>query len=119
MVMAMEWNSKAEKRLTELRLKELSGTLTSNEQTELDEMITALDLEESNTLAENTSRWLKEESLIRAKLQVLQDDNEDLARLLAQQEKLAADARHWRKEFEYRHESIQDSYRRLVGEASD
>jgi hypothetical protein len=115
----MEWNPKVEKRLTELRMKELAGTLTADEQTELNSMLMTLDLEESQMLAETTIRWQKEEALMRAKLQMLQADNEDLARLLAQQEKLAADARHWLKEFEQRHESIQNSYRRLVGEASD
>jgi hypothetical protein len=115
----MEWNSKVEKRLTELRLKELASTLTTDEQTELDGMLMALDLEESQMLAESTIRWQEEEAPIRAKLQMLQADNEELVRLLAQQEKLVTDARRWLKEFEQRHESIQNSYRRLVGEASD
>jgi hypothetical protein len=82
----MEWNAQAENRLTELRLKELYGTLTSAEQAELETTLRALDLEESQVLAESARRIEENISLLQARVQALQSKNEELARLLEQYE---------------------------------
>jgi hypothetical protein len=115
----MTWNDELERRLTDLRLRELSGALTEPEQKELDEMIQMLDLAEVQALTESIEQWQSERDQLQAQVRQVERDNDDLLRLLIQQEKLATDARRWLSEFERRHASLQDNYKRLVGETTE
>lgn len=114
----MIWNYDTERRFTDLRLRELSGTLTETEQKELEQMLDAVDLAEGESLREITERWQSERKHLQEKLRQMEKENDELLHLLVQQEKLVTDARRWLREFEQRHESIQDNYKRLVGETT-
>ena len=100
-----------------LRARELAGTLTTEEQVRLAELIEMLEAEEARYLAPAAARMRAEQAALREQLDTLQTENEAMARLLNQQEQLVADARHWLAQFEQRHSQIQQAYTRLTGEA--
>ncbi|MEW5986768.1 MAG: hypothetical protein AB1791_09055 [Chloroflexota bacterium] len=112
----MTWDDETQMRLDQLRSGELAGTLTSQEQTELSQLMAIVEADEVQRLAPAMTNVRQEQALLRERLQELQAENEDLARLVSQQEQLAADARHWLALFEQRHQSIRQSYIRLTGE---
>jgi septal ring factor EnvC (AmiA/AmiB activator) len=112
----MEWTTQQQTLFDELRSRELAGTLTVQEQTQLAGLIQILEAEEARYLAPATDQMRAEQAALRERLQALQAENEALARLLNQQEQLVADARHWLTQFEQRHQQIQQTYTRLTGE---
>lgn len=112
----MNWTDKQQTLFDELRARELTGTLTTEEQTQLAELMAMLEAEEARYLAPVAARMRAEQAALREQLETLQTDNESLARLLNQQEQLVADARHWLAQFERRHMQIQQDYTRLTGE---
>ena len=112
----MSWNAERQARLDQLRTREQAGLLAASEQTELAELMAALEADEASLIAPALTRLRAEQAMLRERLSVLQTENEELARLLGQQEQLAADARHWLSQFEQRHRSIQQTYTRLTGE---
>ena len=112
----MIWHSEKQARLDWLRKSELAGTLTAGEQTELNELVAALEADEADRLAPAVARMREEQEALRGRLRALQAENEELARLLNQLELLAADARGWLAQFEQRHTLIRETYTRLTGE---
>ena len=112
----MIWHSEKQARLDWLRKSELAGTLTAGEQTELNELVAALEVDEAARLAPVAARLREEQEALRGRLRALQAENEELARLLNQLELLAADARGWLAQFEQRHTLIRETYARLTGE---
>ena len=112
----MNWTDEQQALFDELRARELTGTLTPEDQVRLAELIQVLEAEEARYLAPVAARMRAEQSALRKQLETLQTENEALARLLNQQEQLVADARHWLAQFERRHIQIQQSYTRLTGE---
>ena len=110
----MDWNDIQQTRFDGLRKRELSGTLTAVEQTELDAMVTWLEQDEARYLAPATARFESEHNALRTQLQAVQDDNEALAMLFHQQEQLVTDARRWLVDFQQRHERIQTAYTRIT-----
>jgi len=112
----MSWNAERQARLDQLRTREQAGLLAASEQTELGELIAALEADEARLLAPALTHLRAEQAMLRERLSALQNENEELAHLLSQQEQLAADARHWLAQFEQRHRSIQQTYTRLTGE---
>lgn len=115
----MTWNDDTERRFTDLRLRELSGTLTDTEQTELEQMVAEIEEAEADALKESAERWQVERERLQEKLHQSEAENDELLQLLVQQEKLVADARRWLREFEQRHDLLQDNYNRLVGETTE
>lgn len=113
----MEWNAEAQARFDQLRLRELAGALTPQEEAELAALVAGLEADEARCLAPAAERLRAEHEALRERLRALQAENEELARLLSQQEQLAADGRRWLAEFEARHRLIHTAYARLTGEA--
>ncbi len=103
-------------RLLELRLKELEGSLTAAEAEELANLITAIEAEETATLAPAMATLEAEQEALRERLHNLQTENEELAKLLNQQEQLVNEARGWLLDFARRHKALQQKYTFLTGE---
>lgn len=112
----MNWNAEMQSRFDQLRASELAGTLTAEEEAELTKLIESLEAEEARQLAPVLTRRSAEQTALREKLLALQADNEDLAKLLHQQEQLVADTRRWLTQFEQRHLLIQQTYTRITGD---
>ena len=112
----MKWTKELEERFTELRQRELGGMLNEAEEFELIELMAMLETGEATQFVNVIAHLNAEQAMLRARLQTSQTDNENLAKVLNQQEQLVADARKWLVEFEKRHTMIQQSYTRLTGE---
>lgn len=112
----MDWNEEKQTRFDKLRQRQLTGTLTVDEQTELAEIVAMLEQEEARYLEPAIARLELEQVATRERLQKLQADNEEMAKLLHQQEQLAVEARRWLADFQQRHENIQAIYTQLTGE---
>lgn len=111
----MNWDAKIEARLGELRLRELAGELSEDEHAELATLLSVIEADEIKLLEQTIIKMSAEQEALRKKLRKLQNDNIDLATLLAQQEQLIADTRKWLAEFESRHLLIRQSYKQLTG----
>ena len=112
----MDWNDEQQKRFNDLRRRELKGKLNTAEQTELAEIIAFLEEEEARYLGPAVARMEKEQTVMMERLQKLQTDNEELAKLVHQQEQLVLEARRWLADFRQRHEQIRSTYTQLTGE---
>lgn len=87
--MVVDWNNEKQAWFDELRQRALIGTFTVDEQTELAEMVALIEQEEARYLSPAITRMTREQTALREHLQQLQADNEELAKLLHQQEQLA------------------------------
>jgi predicted nuclease with TOPRIM domain len=112
----MNWNAEMQSRLDQLRANELTGTSTAEEKVELAKLIEILEAEEARQLAPALTRLRVEQAALREKLLALQANNEDLAKLLHQQEQLVVDTRRWLTQFDQRHRLIQQTYTRITGD---
>jgi hypothetical protein len=112
----MKWDELITIRFDSLRLKEITGELTLPEQVELDQLTQTLEAEEAQNLAPFFEQKQKEHKILREKLEGAQQENQGLAKLISQQEQLAADARRWLAEFDRRNAQIRQAYNRLTGE---
>jgi hypothetical protein len=110
----MSWTNDSQARLDRLRNKELAGTLTEPEQVELATLMAQVEAEEAQVLAPAMDRLRAKVGELDQELYTLQGKNEELARLLAQQQNLAADARRFLAEFEQRRAHILDALARFV-----
>jgi NTP pyrophosphatase (non-canonical NTP hydrolase) len=111
----MSWTKHSQARLDYLRNAELTGTLTDVEQAELASLMARVEAEEAQALAPTMSRLRAEVGELGQEITSLQSENEELARLLAQQQTLAADARRFLADFEQRRTSILDALARFAG----
>lgn len=112
----MDWNDDKQARFDELRIRELHSTLNVTERTELADMLATLETSEAVYLDTTIARMEEEQKFLKERLQKVQSDNEELAKLLTQQEQLAVEARRWLNEFQQRHQQIQATYTQLTGE---
>jgi chromosome segregation ATPase len=111
----MSWTKDSQARLDRLRDRELAGTLTEPEQEELASLMAQVEAEEAQVLAPAMSRLCAEVSEQEQELRGLQGENEELARLLARQQSLAADARRFLAEFDQRRAAILVALARFAG----
>jgi len=109
----MKWNDVQQKRFDDLRIRDLSGALTAEEQAELAAGYAFLEQEENLYLEPAIAQMDVEQAAMRERLEIMQADNEELA---AQQEQLVVDARRWLADYTRRHKRIQQSYARLTNE---
>jgi hypothetical protein len=107
----MSWTKDNQARLDRLRAKELDGTLSGTEQAELAALMAQVEAEEAQVLAPAMNRLRGE----MGEFDDVQSENEEVARLLAQQQALAADARRFFAEFEQRRASILRGLARCAG----
>ncbi len=113
----MDWNAETQTRFDQLRMKEITSTLTEREQSTLDALSARVETSEDRYLVPAIELIRQEQDMLLERLSQVQTENELLAKLLAQQEKLAADARRWLAQFDRRHRSIVQTYTHLTGEA--
>ena len=111
----MNWTKDSQARLDRLRDKELAGTLTESDQVELAALIARVEAEEAHSLAPAIGRLRTEVEQHEQELHTLQGENEERARLLAQQQSLVADARRFLADFDQRRASILGALARFVG----
>jgi chromosome segregation ATPase len=111
----MSWTNDDQTRLNRLRNKELAGTLTAGEQAELASLMGQVEAEEAQALAPEMNRLRAEIGDVQHELAKLAGGNEELARLMGQQQALVADARSFLAEFDRRRASILDGLARIVG----
>jgi hypothetical protein len=112
----MDWNEANQKRFDTLRQLELSGTLTPSEQAELDSLTNWLTETADSDLAVGIHRLEEEQIALREQLQRRYSENEELAKLLHQQEQLMVESRRWLADFDARHRQISQTYTRLTGD---
>lgn len=112
----MNWSDEKQERLDALRQRELAGTLSAVEQQELDTLTATLTQAADDALLPAISRLQREQAELEARLQQRQFENEELARLLHQQEQLTAESRQWLRDFDRRQAQIRETYTRLTGE---
>ncbi|MBI3913912.1 MAG: hypothetical protein HY327_06970 [Chloroflexi bacterium] len=112
----MNWNVEMQSRFDQLRAAELAGRLTPREESELTKLVAILEADEAHHLAPAITQMRAEQTALREQLHALQSENEELAKLLSQQEQLVADARRWLTQFQQRHLLILQAYTRLTGE---
>jgi hypothetical protein len=112
---AMSWTKDDQTKLDLLRAKELAGTLTEPEHAELAALMARVEAEEVAALAPEMARLRAEAGAMANELGRIEGENEELARLMAQQQILIADARRFLDEFDRRRASILDGLARVAG----
>lgn len=111
----MSWTQDDQTKLDYLRGKELSGTLTDAEQSELAALMARVEADEAAVLAPEIARLRAEAGEIAVELGRVGAENDELARLMAQQLALVADTRRFLDEFDRRRASILDALARIAG----
>lgn len=89
--------------------------LLEHERAELAILLGRVEAEEGQALAPELTRLRAEIAGVEHELARVEGENEELARLMAQQEALVADARSFIAEFDRRRTSILDGLARLAG----
>jgi predicted nuclease with TOPRIM domain len=112
----MYWSNEKQAQFDDLRQRELAGTLSTADQQELESLTAMLTQAADMALLPAIERLQSELVELEARLQQRQDENEELAKLLHQQEQLTAESRQWLRDFDYRHAQIRETYTRLTGE---
>jgi predicted RNase H-like nuclease (RuvC/YqgF family) len=112
----MSWTKETQARLDHLRGKELAGALTAAEQSELFALMAEVEAEEAQSIAPAMTRLRGDVEALIQEVRGVENRNEELARLLAQQQQLAADARRFLAEFDQRRTSILDALARVAGD---
>lgn len=111
----MSWTKDDQTRLDLLRGKELAGTLSEPERVELAALMARVEAEQALALAPEMARLRAELGERANELGKIESENDELARLMAQQETLVADARRFLDEFDRRQTSILDGLARIAG----
>lgn len=100
------WTKENQARFDRLRGRELAGVLTEPERVELAALMAQIEAEEAEVLAPSMNQLRAQVAAQEQELAALQGKNEELARLLAQQQSLAADGRRFLAEFDERRAAI-------------
>jgi hypothetical protein len=103
----MSWTREKQARLDLLRERELTGALPSAEQDELGSLVAEIEADEAATLAPAMAKQREEIGALQRQTQAVQAENEELAKLLAQQERLAADVRRLLADFDRRSDGLE------------
>jgi len=111
----MSWTKETQARLDHLREQELAGALTAAEQPELAAFMAEVEAEEAQALAPAMTRLRDDVEALTEEVRGVESRNEELARLLAQQQQLAADARRFLAEFDQRRATLLDALARVAG----
>jgi hypothetical protein len=110
----MSWTKDDQTRLDRLRDQELAGTLTAPEEAELAALMARVEAEEAGVLAPGLARLRADIADAAGELDRTERENEELARLMAQQQALVADARRFLEDFDRRRASILDGLARIA-----
>ena len=112
----MDWNDEQQSRFDDLRQRELAGTLNSADRQELAALTAILTEAADEALLPAIAKLQHEQEILESRLQQRQYENEELAKLLHQQEKLTTESRQWLRDFDRRHAHIHKTYTQLTGE---
>lgn len=112
----MDWSDEQQLRFDDLREHDLAGTLTDAERYELAMLMTVLTEAADEALLPAITKLQREQEVLELRLQQRQSGNEELAKLLHQQERLTAESRQWLRDFDRRHAYIHKTYTQLTGE---
>jgi predicted nuclease with TOPRIM domain len=115
-VIIMNWSNEKQARFDDLRQRDLAGTLSAADRQELESLTAMLTQAADKALLPAVERLQRELMELEARLQQRQGENEELAKLLHQQEHLTAESRQWLRDFDRRHAQIRETYARLTGE---
>ncbi|MBM3241094.1 hypothetical protein FJZ31_32825 [Candidatus Poribacteria bacterium] len=89
------WNEEKQHRFDELRLKEAEGVLNDAEVQELQAFFAELEAEEADALKKGMQRLDARLDFLRSEKESVEAKNERLAAIVAEQERLLADAREY------------------------
>lgn len=92
-LMMAKWTPEIEQRYTELRLRQLSSSLTPAEATELSKIRAMVAVVEAETTAPALQKLEAEQAMLQDKLTSLQAENSELVQLLNQQALLIANTK--------------------------
>ena len=112
----MSWTPENQTRLNHLRGKDLAGGLSGSEQGELAALMARVEADEAEALAPALDHLRTEVGTLAQALATVQGENQELARLLAQQQTLAADARRFLADFDQRSAAIADALARFTND---
>jgi hypothetical protein len=112
----VDWNEKQQVRFDELRQRKVTGALTPSEQSELEAMVARLTQAADEALSPAIARLQIEQAELQERLQRQQHENQELAKLLHQQEQLVVETQRWLADFDRRHTQIREAYTRLTGD---
>ncbi|WP_437552605.1 hypothetical protein WME97_15050 [Sorangium sp. So ce367] len=111
----MRWNDEKSRRFQALRAAEARGTLTDPERAELFRLFEDLDAEEADALRPAMELAVaRAEDLAEQKAQ-LESQADALARIVAEQEGLLADATAYLQKLREKNAALAEDYRRLMG----
>ena len=111
------WNETRQDRLTILRLRKLSGSLTEIESAELKQMMAEILSDDDLSMSQALANMQQELDMVQTQLKEQQAHNAELAQLALQQEQLATDAAHAFTNLEQRQLHIYQQYTRLTRES--
>lgn len=98
----MNWSDEQQVRFDELSQQELAGTLNEAEIEELEALTALLTQEADDALLSAIDRLRNEQIVLETRLQQRQQENEELAKVMQQQEQLTAESRQWLRDFDRR-----------------
>lgn len=107
------WNDQKSQRLDALRREEARRALTDAERTELAALFAELDAEEARALQPALDRMAEEANDLRARTAQVEAEAMELERIVAQQEKLLAEARAYAERLRQRRSALTDEFHRV------
>jgi len=109
------WNDEKQQRFDALRLKEAKGTLTDAEAQELQVFFAKLEAEETKTLKKGMEQLDARLDSLLAEKEHVEARNERLTAIVAEQERLLADAREYLTQLKRKQTVLRAEYRDATG----
>ncbi|WP_437683840.1 hypothetical protein [Sorangium sp. So ce131] len=111
----MRWNEQKSRRFQALRAAEAQGALTGPEHVELARLLEDLDADEADALRPATEQAVTRAGALEAEKAQLEAQADALARIVAEQEGLLADATTYLERLRAKSAALAEDYRRLMG----
>lgn len=108
------WTEEKQQLLDRLREKEFAGTLTSNEQEQLEQLFAEIDQEEAEMLRPAMERMDREIEAGKKEIEALEAENAMVEVILAKREALLARVNEILAQFKAENQALQDEYERVV-----
>lgn len=110
------WNDEKQKRFDALRLKETQGVLNDVEAQELQAFFAELEAEEAETLKEGMEHMDARQDSLRVEKERVEDRNERLVVIIAEQERLLAEARTYLTRLRIKQTELRAEYHAVTGQ---
>jgi hypothetical protein len=111
----VRWNEEKSRRFQALRASEAQGTLSDAERAELDRLLDELDADEADELRPALERAQARAGALAAEKARLEGQAEALARIVAEQEGLLADATAYLQKLRDKSAALAEDYQRVMG----